>query len=523
MKRASAPGFSALLEQLFEDAPLPLAIIDVRGEVLHRNAAQQAFNAALGAQLGIGEFNSLDDLRSVGRGHTAQFKRALSFESVEYELSLPAVAANGESEALLFQRLLIPVGVIEAQPAVVVSVLVDISERRRGELEQERLNNQLLHAQKLESLGVLAGGIAHDFNNLLTGVLGNADVALRRIGTHNELRGPLTAIQTAAKRAADVAQRMLAYTGKVRVEKRRVDLGELVSESADLLRVPVAGRLEFSCELAAELPAIEADPTQLQQVVLNLITNACEAMEGRRGRVLLRTGAAQLSGSELLASYHGPGVAPGRFVYVEVQDEGHGMDTATQRRIFDPFFSTKFEGRGLGLSSVLGIVRGHGGAICVSSELQRGTTFRVLFPALQGRAEAAHEQVPALPQLPTPLCVLVIDDESVVRQTAQVMLEELGCRTLTASSGEAGLALYKSQRAEIDCVLVDLTMPGLDGAETLLALREIEPTLRAAIMSGYDSQETEARIPSGAAVSFLRKPFTLASLVQALSHEPDAG
>jgi signal transduction histidine kinase len=329
--------WTALLEQIFEDAPLPLSVLDSRGRVSHENAAQQAFNGADGTRLGIGDFNALEDPRAIAGGHAAQFRRALAFETVEYEFEFEEESIRGESICSTYQRLFVPTGTQNGKPTAVISVLIDITDRKRSEREKERLNAQLLHTHKLESLGVLAGGIAHDFNNLLMGVMGNASIVSSKLEQSSPLLKHVHAIEKAARRAADVAQQMLAYAGKGRVERRLVDLSALVSDSSDLLRLSVAGRVELICELAPQLPAVEADVTQLQQVVLNLVTNASEAMEGKSGRVFLRTGTVEVNAAYLLQCFHGSGVIPGLFAYLEVEDSGHGIDAATLTRIFDPF------------------------------------------------------------------------------------------------------------------------------------------------------------------------------------------
>jgi two-component system cell cycle sensor histidine kinase/response regulator CckA len=509
--------WQALLEQIFEDAPLPLTVLDSLGNVIRQNTAQLAFNLSVGALLGIGDYSALDDPRSITRGHAAHFRRALAFETVEYQLELEKTAL-GQLERLTFQRLLVPVGSIEGRPSAVLSVVIDTTERTRAEDEKERLNAQLLHTRKLESLGVLAGGIAHDFNNLLMGVMGNASIVRNKLERGSSLEPHVVAIEKAARRAADVAQQMLAYAGKGQVEKELLELSALVDDSADLLRLSVAGRVELRCELGRELPAVEADLTQIQQIVLNLVTNACEATEGNGGNVTLRTGAMDVDALYLIGCFHGSGVAPGRFVFLEVEDHGQGMDPSTLPRIFDPFFTTKFEGRGLGLAGVMGIVRGHQGAIRVESAPQLGTRFRVLLPAKLGVSAPVRSYVSSAESaLVAAQTVLVIDDEELVRDTAVAMLSELGCQVLSAASGREGIAIYQRMHQQIGVVLLDLTMPELDGTSTLKELSALDPDVSVVLMSGYDPAQALAKVASGESTRFLRKPFTLVDLQKAVA------
>lgn len=512
---SSADAWYELLEQIFEDVPAPLCVLDTRGQIVRQNSAQLAFNAVEGEKFGIGEFNVLEDPRSQKHDHAAHFRRALNLETVEYQFE-SSEFQHGEALSITYQRLFVPIGSSEGAPLVVLSALIDISEQRRAEQEKERLNVQLLHSQKLESLGVLAGGIAHDFNNLLMGVMGNASLVLAKLDANSPLKRHVEAIEEAARRAANVAQQMLAYAGRGRVERRHLDLSLLVEESADLFNLTLAGRIELASELTRPLPTIRADYTQLQQVVLNLVTNACEATHERAGLVSLRTGVTDVDASYLLTCFHGSGVTPGRFVFLEVEDQGHGMDVATLPRIFDPFFTTKFDGRGLGLAGVMGIVRGHKGAIQVTSAPGSGTCFRVLFPACSSPAEPRVAEPIEAQELPALRSVLVIDDEELVLETAVAMLEQLTGVVWKANSGRAAVELYRQHRAEIDVVLLDLTMPDLDGAATLRTLTALDPGVCVVIMSGYDSEEAMAHIERKQRTAFLRKPFSLAALEKAL-------
>ena len=263
---------------------------------------------------------------------------------------------------------------------VVVAYVRDITERKQAEQERARLQGQLQQVKKLESLGVLAGGIAHDFNNLLMGVLGNADLALLSLADPSSEREYVKEIAESAQRAAGLCRKMLAYAGRSTFVPTPVQLTQLVESSADLLRSAVSEKTSLDFDLADDLPPIRADATQIRETVMNLVTNACEALNGERGNVLIRTGERYCDADYLRSMYLDEGLSEGRYVSLEVSDTGCGMDRETIERMFEPFFTSKFIGRGLGLGAVLGIVRGHGGAIRVRSAVGHGTTFEVLFP-----------------------------------------------------------------------------------------------------------------------------------------------
>ena len=290
----------------------------------------------------------------------------------------------------------------------------DITERKQAEEEREHLQAQVLHAQKLESLGVLAGGIAHDFNNLLTAILGNADLALMDLPADSPVRQSLAEIGKAARRASELSNQMLAYSGRGRFIVGPINLSDLVREMGELLGVSISKKAIVEYDLAPNLSATIADAAQLRQVVINLITNASEALGEQEGTITLRTRAVQVEQKQLAEAYLSEGASGGRYVSLEVSDTGCGMDEATKARIFDPFFTTKFAGRGLGLAAVLGIVRGHQGAIKVDSTPGVGTTFTVLFPCTEQPVEpvAQTESPEALPQGAGSTIPVVDDEES---------------------------------------------------------------------------------------------------------------
>jgi PAS domain S-box-containing protein len=357
-------------------------------------------------------------------------------------------------------------------------------------------------AHKFESIGLLAGGIAHDFNDLLTSILGNA--SLLGIELPAERKPRLAAIITATEKAADLTRQLLAYAGKGRFLVEPVDISRVVREIADLLHASIPKKVRLVQELAADLPPVDADRGQIQQIVMNLVLNAAESIpEGRAGSVVLSTRNVLLPWRGI----RGPAAAlqPGEYVCIEVRDTGCGMDERTKARIFDPFFTTKFTGRGLGLPAVAGVVKAHAGAIEVESKVGQGTVFRVYLPAGTGQREPEPRRVE------TPAgggaTVLVIDDEPMVREVVAAALGSYGYSVLTAVDGRDGVRTFTAHEDCIDAVVLDLTMPEMDGREAEAALRAVRPDVKIIAMSGYS--ETEARrLFSGSRLSaFIQKPF----------------
>ncbi|MCX6955037.1 MAG: transporter substrate-binding domain-containing protein [Verrucomicrobia bacterium] len=389
----------------------------------------------------------------------------------------------------------------------------DITEERAAADEREKLRLKMLEAQKLESLGVLAGGIAHDFNNLLTVILANASFA-RDTGGGDDER--LAHIESAARRAADLCRQMLAYAGRGSFLIERTDLGQLVQDTARLLQVSISKKARLVQSLAPNLPAVDADASQIRQVVMNLVINASEALGDLTGEIHLSTRLARpdLTRAGVAHSFDLPA---GDCVCIEVADTGQGMSPATLARIFDPFFTTKFAGRGLGLAAVLGIVRAHHGAITVDSTLARGSVFRLYLPA---SARTASFLAPAEPPAPVRRAggtVLIAEDEPVVLATADALLRHFGYKTVLAADGHEAVHQFRASPLAFSAVLLDLTMPGLDGAEVLRVMRAINPSVRVLIMSGYSEQDIFARLRGLGEVSVMRKPFTQETLLARLA------
>ena len=375
--------------------------------------------------------------------------------------------------------------------------------------DAEASEAQARHVQKLESIGVLAGGIAHDFNNLLHVVLGNADLARLQLPADAPAREHLDEVVRATQRAAELTQQLLAYSGRGAVETRYLDLSDEVRQMATLLRTAISKQAALVWDLTPDLPTISADPTQVRQIVMNLITNASDALGDAPGSITLRTGRAEDPRA---------GAASHDFVFLEVSDSGCGMDTGTLQRIFDPFFSTKFAGRGLGLAAVMGIVESHHGHIRIHTAPGEGTTFRILFPAVAGPGNTAPPRRNSGGDWRGHGTVLLAEDEEGVREVVGRMLERLGFRVLPAEDGITALEALERQDHAVTAVLLDLSMPRMGGSETLRLIRERRPELPVILMSGYTEQEMASKLldDSSGAAGFLQKPFLPEDLTRVL-------
>jgi len=396
-----------------------------------------------------------------------------------------------------------------------LSVIRDIAERKQAEEERLRLEQQLLHAQKLESLGVLAGGIAHDFNNILTSIIGNADLALMRITPESPIEGNLKRIEQAAVRAAELAKQMLAYSGKGKFVVANIDINRLLEEILHMLEISISKKALLQLNLAPSLPAVEADATQIRQIIMNLVINASEAIGDNSGVIAISTGYQECDATYLKDAWPDKKIREGLYVYLEIADTGCGMDKETMTKIFDPFFTTKFTGRGLGMAAVLGIVRGHNGAIKVSSKPNKGTSFKILLPASSGRPVVSCDRDNHKNEWKGSGTVLLVDDEETVRDIGREILDELGFTTITANNGLEAIAVYR-ERPNIDFVILDLTMPHMDGEQCFHELRRIAPDVKVILSSGYDEQEVSQKFFGKGLAGFVQKPYKISVLKDAV-------
>jgi CheY-like chemotaxis protein/two-component sensor histidine kinase len=368
--------------------------------------------------------------------------------------------------------------------------------------------------QRLQSLGVLAGRIAHDFNNLLTVILGNSARAREELPPDSPVAERIDRVLNAAQHAAEVVDQMLTYSGRAEVKLEGVNLSQLVAEILDLLQVSSSKNATLQTNLAKDLPLVNGDATQLRQVIVNLIVNASEALGKRQGTISVRTGLTSADRADLADAYGVPDPDEGEYVYLEVADSGSGIDEATRARIFEPFYTTKVTGRGLGLAAALGIVQGHQGVIKLTSEPGQGTTFRVLLPPVQTAVEVEAEK-PESHQVPHATgTVLVVDDEEPVLDVAQEVLKRAGFDVMAASGGLKAVEIFRARSAEIDVVVLDLIMPDLDGAETFKQLRRIRPDVPVVLMTGYAEEKAVEYFSARDVSAFIRKPYEPKTFVE---------
>jgi len=405
------------------------------------------------------------------------------------------------------------------RPLRATGTMLDISERKRVEQERRSLDAELQHHQKLESLSILAGGVAHDFNNLLMGVLGHAELARARLTADSPLGGHLEEIETAATRAADLARQMLAYSGRGTFVLGPVNLSRLVEENLHLLQASASKKAELILELGEHLPAAEGDATQLSQVIMNLVLNASEALGDEPGRITVATGVMDAGEAYLEGTYLVDYELPqGDYAYLRVSDTGCGMDEETKARVFEPFFSTKFIGRGLGLAATLGIVRGHRGAIRVDSEPDRGSTLTILLPCGQTTPEPGPleaETAVGEPWRGSGL-ILVADDEHGVRSVAELTLEMAGFSVLMAQDGQQAIDLFAAHRDELVAVLLDLTMPRKSGEQVFEEIHALRPDVPIVLSSGFAEEEVTGHFVDDAPAGFIQKPYRPVELIDKL-------
>jgi len=405
----------------------------------------------------------------------------------------------------------------EGELISIVGIIADMTELKQAEEQRRKLEQQMLHVQKLESLGVLAGGIAHDFNNILLAITGNASLALMRLGAQSPAVYHLQQIEKAADKAADLARQMLAYSGKGRFVLEPLNLNHIVEEMTNMLQVSISKKAVLRYHLTKHLPSIVADATQIRQVVMNLAINASEAIGDKSGVISISTGCMDCDQNYLREVWIDQDLVEGLYVYLEVADTGCGMEREIMERIFDPFFTTKFTGRGLGMAAILGIVRGHCGAIKVYSEPGRGSNFKILLPASDRPAELYNGPQDDM-QWRGEGTVLLVDDEETIRAIGSDMFRELGFDVITAADGCEAVELFKQQQEHIVFVVLDLTMPHMNGEDAFRELRRIDPTVKVIISSGYNEQEVTQKFVGKGLAGFIQKPYKLSTLMDVVKN-----
>ncbi len=398
-------------------------------------------------------------------------------------------------------------------------IFYDITEKKLAQEERIEMERKLLHSQKLESLGIMAGGIAHDFNNLLMVVLGNLDLVLEDLPSDSETWRSVANAIKAAERSAELSTQMLTYTGSTLYHSVDLDLNQLLEKNLDLLKLAVSQHVTVNLHVGDKLPNIKGDADQLHRLVVNILVNASEAIGDTTGEVTIRTGVMNCDEACLDRSLIDAKSEQGQFVFLEITDTGCGMNVEMQHKLFDPFFTTKFLGRGLGMAEVMGIVKGHHGAIRVDSEIGRGTTVRVLFPPSE-HIEAPFVKVndevetqSSVPVVPTrPKTVLVVDDEELVRGMVLRRLQILGYDTIEAFDGREGVSIFKARSNEIDLVLLDFAMPKMNGIEAFGDLIRIKPDVKVILTSGYTEDVVMRSFPGQRPAGVLHKPYKMEAL-----------
>jgi signal transduction histidine kinase/CheY-like chemotaxis protein len=437
-------------------------------------------------------------------------KQALAGTRSSVEAPIP----DADGNHVWFDTTFVPALDEDGQIKHVIATSVNITQRRRSEEKRRQLEIQMQQTQKLESLGVMAGGIAHDFNNILHAIIGNADLALAALAPDSPGRDNLQEIGLATRRAAELTSQMLAYSGKGTMTNETLDLSELVQEMANLLEVSHSKKARVQYQFATAIPAVLGDPSQLRQIVMNLITNASEAIGEKGGAITVETGLTQATQAHLSNTYTNDELPGGAYVYLRVTDTGCGMDRETHRRIFEPFFTTKFTGRGLGMAAVLGIVRAHRGAIDIRSEVGHGTTVNVLLPAQKERATPTLETISQEEEWTASGLILVVDDEPSIRNITRDTLERRGFTVLTARDGREAVDIFQEHQDEIVCVLLDLTMPNMGGEEAFFELQKIRDGIPIVLVSGYSEEQLQERVEDLGFAGFLKKPVDSSRLYQ---------
>jgi len=472
---------------------------------------------------------------SLTEGGISRLTEALSAQPAWSDLPIVILTSFDQTDDTGLLRRISEAGNITLleRPLRVVTLLMTVQAALRARRRQydfreylqqyERYQEQVQQAQKLESLGVLAGGIAHDFNNILTGILGNASLAAELLPPGDPARPLIDDVVTSSERAAALTNQMLAYAGKGNFVVRPLDISETVRKLGDFFRASIPKRADVRLNLDSHLPPIEADESQVEQIVMNLVINAAEAIpENRSGVVLVATSVHEISATSLI-HFQGAAPAPGTYSTFEVSDNGMGMDEKTIARIFDPFFTTKFLGRGLGLAAVQGIVRRHRGGLTVESTPGKGTTFTIFFPAVQAKAAMTEPEAKTVDGEPARATILVVDDEEIVRRTASALLTKHGYSVLTAENGKAAADLYSRHHDRVALVLLDMTMPVMDGEAALRELKAVRSDVKVILSSGFNEAEAVRRFAGAGLAGFIQKPYTSGRLMEKIKRTLENG
>lgn len=394
----------------------------------------------------------------------------------------------------------------------IVGGIIDIREQKKFEQQREQMRERMNQLQKIQSLETLAGGVAHDFNNLLMAMIGSAELALHELPEISPAKEYLNSIIIAGKKGSELAQQMLSYAGRRKLLTNRVNLNKTIEEMTQIIKSSISKKVVLKLDLAEQIPLVEGDVTQLSQVIMNLVINANEAIGNKSGIIIVRT-SASLCNTNYLDTLFLPGeLKEGLYVVVEVVDTGCGMDEETRKHIFEPFYTTKFTGRGLGLASVLGTIKSHHGGIKLYSEKGKGTTFKIFLPAIEWMDEKGTAFTEEKKELRYEGKFLLAEDEDTVRAITQRMLEHLGFEVLSAVDGKEAIRLFKEHKDGIKCVLLDLTMPHIDGIEACAEIKKIKEEIPVILTSGYPHEQIVSKVKTDLFSNYIQKPFRFENL-----------
>jgi len=407
---------------------------------------------------------------------------------------------------------------VQASPIIfkgksaILTISRDITEQKQATKELMQLRVQLEHSKRLESLGILASGIAHDFNNILAAIMGNAELASLELDKTSKAGKYLMNVEGACDQAAVLCKQMLAYAGKGECEVKLINLNDCLQSVGKMLASTLGNKVTLEIEAATNLPLVQGDPAQFQQVVLNFIVNASEAIGDKKGHIIVESQVVAMNKESLLNYHNGKGMKETDYVSLTVRDTGCGMNQYTLDKVFDPFFSTKNKGNGLGLSATLGIIQQHYGGIGVTSELGKGSCFEILFPVALEQKEVKKEQPLVHDSMHGRGLVLVVDDDAAIRSLLKTMLAKLGFDVLDAEDGVSGLELFKQHHQSLRLVLLDMTMPNMGGVDTLRLMREVSHTVPIVFVSGFNEVEVHELPAAERPDGFIQKPFRFSEL-----------
>jgi PAS domain S-box-containing protein len=489
--------------KIADAAPVLIWVYDERGQATYVNRQALAFHGRSLEQLCGDRWKEL--VHAEDRERVEAIVKEAVASPRDYQMEFRQLRADGEYRWMLSTATPRFAGLDYAGH---IGTMVDITQHRRD-------REQGLAAQKLESLGVLAGGVAHDFNNLLGSILANSELLLADLPAGAAAREGIDRINAVAARAAEIVRELMTFAGQENPKFEPVDVSSLVREMLELLKVSISKLAVIRVELADGLPAVMANASQIRQVVMNLITNASEALGNAGGVISVGSDLRWIRRDDPESG----DLAEGGYVRLRIGDTGCGMSKEIQDRIFDPFFSTKFSGRGLGLAAVQGIVRSHRGTIQLTSAPGEGASFEILLPCAPAMATPSMdvrspEQAPAT--VNSAATVLVVEDEEMLRIAVCRMLRKKGFRVIEAGDGDAALEIIRKQPAEIGVVLLDMTLPGISGKQLFEALRAIRPDVRVILTTAYSKEMATNALGSLQAWGFIRKPYHIADLVAML-------